>query len=268
MNLKQGSITSFFKRDKRVGDDSSSDEEDLSVYEPSKKKSLFDRPMHWTRVRAVEGASTKRVTVFNVEDDLQADKALQQVRKGAVRELGQMLFDPDEFKGTEDQLTMADHRLSSDQLLEYAKMATAIRRDLISRAEALTATGNQDQEEEEGDGLQQMIQKREHKYSSDKQEKMAMTAAFRGSARNPSHPRRKRRTRWQMSADERFEVVKMAASKAMTAEEVASHFNVNVRAVYSLVSAAKTKKFDCFVKKKKSEVRRAQDREAVVDAIQ
>ncbi len=54
-----------------------------------------------------------------------------------------------------------------------------------------------------------------------------------------------------MSADERFQVVKMAASKTMTAEEIGNHFNINVRAVYSLVSAANTKKFDCFLKKKK-----------------
>ena len=120
MNLKQGSITSFFKRDKKFGDNSSSDEEDLSVYEPSKKKSLFGRPMFWTRVRAVEGQASQRGAVFNVEDDLQADKALQQVRKGAVRELGQMLFDPDDFKGKEEQLTFASHQLTSDQLLEYA----------------------------------------------------------------------------------------------------------------------------------------------------
>ena len=60
-----------------------------------------------------------------------------------------------------------------------------------------------------------------------------------------------------MSADERFEVVKMAATKTMTAEEIANHFNINVKAVYSLHSAAKTKKLNCFIKKKKSEIQRA-----------
>ena len=133
-------------------------------------------------------------------------------------------------------------------------MATTIRQEVSSRASEISKDANSNIEEEKETRLQQKIQKREHKYSRSNQEKIAMTAAFRGLNANPSDPRRRRRTRWQMSADERFQVVKMAASKTNSAEEIANHFNINVTAVYALVAAAKAKKFDCFVKKKKSEI--------------
>ena len=129
-------------------------------------------------------------------------------------------------------------------------MATTIRQEVSSRASEISKDANSNIEEEKETRLQQKIQKREHKYSQDKQEKIELTAAFSGLAANPAHPRRKHRTRWQLSADERFQIVKMAASKDRTAEEIAYHFNIRKTAVYSLVAAAKAKKFNPFVKKK------------------
>ena len=70
---------------------------------------MFDQPMYWTRVKNVEQAVNQRVTIFDVEEDLQAEKNLKQIRKGSVRNLGTILFDPETFKDLTDQLTIANH---------------------------------------------------------------------------------------------------------------------------------------------------------------
>ena len=54
--------------------------------------------MAWTRVRDLDLPLTQRIQVFDVEADLKADKVLKQVRNSAVRDLGSILFDPDEYK--------------------------------------------------------------------------------------------------------------------------------------------------------------------------
>ena len=70
---------------------------------------MFDQPMYWTRVKNVEQAVNQRVTIFDVEEDLQADKSLKQIRKGSVRNLGTILFYQETFKDLTDQLTIANH---------------------------------------------------------------------------------------------------------------------------------------------------------------
>ena len=55
--------------------------------------------MSWTRVREVYSTVNKRVTIFDVEDDLKQDKVLKQIRKDSTRELGELLFDPSTFNG-------------------------------------------------------------------------------------------------------------------------------------------------------------------------
>ncbi len=79
-----------------------------------------------------------------------------------------MLFDPNDFKGMDDQLTIANYRLSRDQLLDYAKMATTIRQAISSKAASIPAASADNMEEDKESDPQQMIQKREHKYSRDK----------------------------------------------------------------------------------------------------
>ena len=77
MNLKQFKLTNFFKKDKRrsSGEESSSEEE--SIYVPSKQKAMFETPMSWTRVKEVSTAVQKRMTIFDVEDDLKQDASLK-----------------------------------------------------------------------------------------------------------------------------------------------------------------------------------------------
>ena len=106
MNFKQISLKSFFKRKGGSLSESESDSPDDSEYELSKKKSMFGQPMAWTRVREVYSSVNKRVTAFDVEEDLKQDKVLKAIRKDAVRELGELLFDPNTFNHQIDLLKM------------------------------------------------------------------------------------------------------------------------------------------------------------------
>ena len=58
---------------------------------------MFGQPISWTRVREVYSSVNKRVTIYDVEDDLKQDKVLKMIRKDSTRELGELLFDPNTF---------------------------------------------------------------------------------------------------------------------------------------------------------------------------
>jgi hypothetical protein len=84
MNLKQPKLSNWFKRSANNKQDSSSDSEDASEYVSSKDKAMYPTPMAWTRVKDIKAAVNQRVTIFDVEEDLNADKTLKQIRKSAV----------------------------------------------------------------------------------------------------------------------------------------------------------------------------------------
>ena len=128
MNIKQLSLSKFFKRKDGGQSESEFDSDDVSEYVPSKQKSLFDYPMNWTRVKEVSTLVNQRITIFDVDADLKQDKALKQIRKGSNPGLGTIVFDPDEHNHQRDLLTMSNYRLNDENLLKYAKMASAIRR--------------------------------------------------------------------------------------------------------------------------------------------
>ena len=71
--------------------------------------------------------SHQRITVFDIEKDLEKDKVLKAVRAGSNRESGEVIFDPDEWKGRSDELTIEQSKLSEGELWKYALMATEVR---------------------------------------------------------------------------------------------------------------------------------------------
>ena len=129
MKAKQSILNNFYKRKGKgssdESDDSGADQE--SVYVPSKSKRMYEQPMAWTRVKEVHLAATQRLTIWDVEQDILADKRLKQVRSVAVRDPRELLFDPESFREMSEELTIARHTLSREQLLEYGKVATRIR---------------------------------------------------------------------------------------------------------------------------------------------
>ena len=137
MNLKQISLKSFFKRKSGNRSESEASSSDDSEYVLSKQKSKFDHPMSWTRIREVYSTVNKAVSVFDVDDDLNQDKARKAIRKNATRELGELLFDPNTFNDMIDQLTMARYQLEEEELKEYAKLASTIRLEISQKVSAL-----------------------------------------------------------------------------------------------------------------------------------
>lgn len=71
--------------------------------------------------------SHQRITVFDIEKDLDTDKVLKAVRTGSIRDGGEILFDPDLWKGKDDELTIDGSKLPEDELRTYAKIATEVR---------------------------------------------------------------------------------------------------------------------------------------------
>ena len=109
--MKQAILSNFFKRSNSSAKRSDSSSDDESVYLPSKSKRMYETPMSWTRVKFLEQAVNQRVTIFDVEQDMLADRNMKQIRKDSVREVGTLLFDPEAFKESELDLTFASHKL-------------------------------------------------------------------------------------------------------------------------------------------------------------
>ena len=58
--------------------------------------------MYWSRVLDVYSTNTNQMRGYNVEDDLDNDKAVNKVRKNAVREISDFLFDPSDYDDQRD----------------------------------------------------------------------------------------------------------------------------------------------------------------------
>ena len=130
MKSKQTTLNAFLQ----LSSDSEPDIE--SEYHPTPQKSALKVPDQWTRVKSLHQMIHDSNRVFDIEKDLDADRVLKQVRKGAVREQGAILFDPDAWKGRDEELKMDKCKLSEDELRTYAKVATEIRQKLKVSAES------------------------------------------------------------------------------------------------------------------------------------
>ena len=231
MNLKQSTLVNFFRRRGGSDHDSDSDADDVSQYDPSQEEETQATLGYWTRVKDVEVAAVKRMATYDTKKDLDSDRSLQQIRKGAVRNLGHIIFDPETFKNETDTLTLANYRLNDKQLLDYAKMATQTRSAISRRVSTMV-------EEQKGLETEMILDQLPWKTRKTKTHPY-QTELVSGAEFNPVQPTRKRRTLRQLSAASRVQVVKLAASRAWTSVEVAAMFNIKVQAVYDLTKDAK-----------------------------
>ena len=214
--------------------------------------------MSWTRVREVYSTVNKRVTIFDVEDDLKQDKVLKQIRKDSTRELGELLFDPNTFNGQTEQLLMSHYQLDEESLKDYAKLVSAIRLEINQRVSAHL----REKEEEIGEANEESQDREQVRQPSDlKPRREDFSEVF-----NPCHPSRRRKSLRQLDAETRLRLVKLVASKSRTCGEIATLFNVKVKAVYELVKDLKKKKV-LFINKRKSELRKATEEAGVICAI-
>jgi len=163
-------------------------------------------PEMWTRVKNREAMSHSRVTVFDIEKDLEKDRVLKTVRAGAARGTNEMLFDPETWKGKENELTKEQAALAPDQLYHYAKLATEARKDFSERAEvARTAEVARagDAEEEKKEVAAPKL-KRNH---LPKPREMIAPELLEGDGHNSGSRRRVKRSLAQVNAKTRLAIV-------------------------------------------------------------
>ena len=89
--------------------------------------------------------------VYNSEEDLKFDRKLKVIRKEMEHARGQFTFDPDDFKEVASGFKEEAYKLPEQGLLEYAKVATQLRKQFTERAlaskvenEAATEGDNQE----------------------------------------------------------------------------------------------------------------------------
>ena len=126
MQYLQTKLNSFFRRSGGRDDDESDCLEDDCLLDHGSSAKKYKTPVFWTQVVQVKEPHPEPIPIFDVEKDLQMDRLNQTIRQGAVREPQPFLFEPDDYKGTRSELTVANYRLSQAELLEHAKVTTAI----------------------------------------------------------------------------------------------------------------------------------------------
>ena len=232
--MKQAILNNFFKRKSSPNQESDDSSDDGSVYLPSKSKRIYETPMSWTRVKFLEQAVNQRVTIFDVEQDLQADRNLKQIRKDSVRDAATLLFDPEAFKDDECALTYTTHKLDQEQLHGYARTATKIRSRLSERAAEMRSASPAPNQ-----ASQLLIQSEStERESSSHALPPIHHRRIPGQTKDPDQhasPYRKRRTLRQLSVQTRIRVVKLAVSRSRTYQEIADMFDIKVQAVCDLV---------------------------------
>ncbi len=218
MQAKQTTLKGFLQLD------SDSEHEEVSVYTPSPQKGATKLPEMWTRVVSRDLMSHQRITVFDIEKDLNSDKVLKAVRSGAARESGEFVFDPDEWKGKSDELKIADHTLSEEQLRLYAGIATEVRRKFQEKADAALDEGKVGGAMEIEESKESMPKMKRNYLPIQKQE--VRKELLLGHEHNSGSAKRKRLSLSQVSAQTRVAIVKLAATKSRTHKEIGELYNV------------------------------------------
>jgi hypothetical protein len=92
--------------------------------------------------------TSKKVARYNIYSDLAFFKAIKATSPPIEMQQWSLVFDPSSLKKTIKSWNLADHMLSQDQLLNYAKLATKIRKALSDKADSKIAVEDSSQGEE------------------------------------------------------------------------------------------------------------------------
>ena len=152
----------------------------------------------WTRVRSRDLLSHQRITVFDIEKDLETDKVLKRVREGAARERGTFLFDPDSWKGRDEELKFDEHQLAVDELRDYARVATEVRQKFKERAE-VHSEGSKLQSSAGDQQAEQPLSRLRRNYAPSQRQHLAK-GLLEGHEHNSGSGKRKRLSLSQVSA--------------------------------------------------------------------
>ena len=131
MMMKQPTLHGFLGISS--GDDNSSDE----IYEPSEEEERKMEKSNWTRIKSYDEFNDKVEVVYDYEPDLNALLAeeVTTVEPDDMKQL--VLFDPEIYRGKDDELKQEENKLSEEQLLEYGTIASTIRAGIYSKVKLM-----------------------------------------------------------------------------------------------------------------------------------
>ena len=104
------------------------------------------RTERWTRVQDRAQIMAANTASYLVGQDLDAFAKRQRWQAAEEPGTGEIVFNPDSYLAVQDQLRVGDYALTDDEKVEYARIASRVRRQLHERAESLThdALGSED----------------------------------------------------------------------------------------------------------------------------
>ena len=178
--------------------------------------------------------------VYQAAEDLRFDKTLKTIRKELDSAGGQFVFDPDDFKDAAAAFEVESHRLPEEGLLEYARLATQLRRQFAQKAEMAKAQLNRSaaQGEEEKNFVVPVLGRAYDKRVRAKKPDDLMLG-FEGKSMGTP---RKKRHKSKLSCDELKEILRLVREEGITQREVAQLFGVKPTSVMSLIRNEKLNK--------------------------
>ena len=146
---------------------------------------------------------------------------------------GEFVFDPEDFKEVAKSFEEESYRLPEEGLLEYAKLATKLRRQFTEKAEAarvrlaaLLADGEEEKVIVEPKLYRSSFKKTVHKRPHDLM--LGFEAQF-------ACKKRKKRTKKELGIEELKEVLRLVKETGSSKQELAHYFNVKPHLVKNLV---------------------------------
>jgi len=116
---------------------SSGDSSDSDTFIPNDEEQKLRQNSDWTRVKSRDQFTDGPVTCFNLWDDL---KVLLSEKVAAIAPEQRerlVLFDPEVYKGREQELMAEAEAPSMEQLLDYGKMVTDVRASINNKAKMM-----------------------------------------------------------------------------------------------------------------------------------
>ena len=129
--MKQTTLNKFIDRSSSESDPA--DEEYVEEGPAVKKSETF----YWTKVKAREQMSSEKQPVHIVNNDLDTLRRNKAYTKQCLPEAERFLFDVDDYKMNDPNLTPENYKLEPEELREHALLAIRLRREVVEKAKRL-----------------------------------------------------------------------------------------------------------------------------------
>ena len=106
---------------------------------------------YWTRVIPLRDFNAENIKLYDLRKDLEQDRQLKLIRQLTSSTNGRAIFDPDAYRNSDYNFNVDSHKLTEDQLREYAQIITQIRRELSQKAAEAILNSESDEEESDAE---------------------------------------------------------------------------------------------------------------------